>query len=245
MIINGNGVYQKVISNDEELELYLAMVQAKFKEELPQNVFENNNIIITIVNRKDIQLKTNIGNLKYYYENNDNASCNFMVHLYVVSKIVNSKCIYNIDNGKAQQQAEIKDMNDNYDKKIDDIDNNTFSKENEGNKEEQSSNKNTNKDNTLTKQISSKEADQIAEKGFKEAERIVGQYSKDTQEVKTEEVYENNFFTRKSYETDIVYNNKPKTKCYVYTRTDDMLNGVSIYIDINTGKIVGGKAFGD
>jgi len=31
----------------------------------------------------------------------------------------------------------------------------------------------------------------------------------------------------------------------VYTREDDMLNGVSVYIDVKTGKVIGGRAFGD
>ena len=72
---------------------------------------------------------------------------------------------------------------------------------------------------------------------------IIGQYSKDSQTIETQEVYANNFFTRKANETDKVYNTK-KIKCYVYTREDDMLNGVSVYIDVKTGKVIGGICFG-
>lgn len=257
MTTSGNGIYQKVIRDKENLELYLAMCQAKFKEEIPENVFDNNVIVLTIVNARDIRVKTNIGNLRYYYDNNGKYS--YIAHLYVVSKIVNYNCIYNVDNESIKAEANMKDMNDEYNEKVDDLDTNIFVKENEnssttGNNEEntsasQAGNNETASNtqaNTQEKIITREEADKIAEQGFQEAERIAGKYSKDTQEVTEEEVFANNFFTRKTYEADKVYNDKPKVECYVYTRTDDiMLNGVSIYIDKKTGKIIGGRAFGD
>lgn len=234
-MINGSGIYQKIIKDQETLELYWAMCKLKFQEEIPQNVFDKNVIILTIALSRNINVKTNIGNLRYYYENNKNNQYGYIAHLQVVSKIVNSNCIYNIDNEKIKQEANLKDFNSKYNKQVEGLDTNVFNKNITTSLEKQNT----------SKEITKEEADEIAEKGFKEAQRIVGQYSKDTQEVRIEEVYANNFFTRKSYEADAVYSNQPKVKCYVYTRTDDMLNGVSIYVDINTGKIIGGGTFGD
>lgn len=218
------------------------MCKIKLEEEIPQNVFDNNTIVITLTYSKDTNVKTSIGNLKYYYDNSK-GKYGYIIHLYVVSKIVNTNCIYNIDNASIKQQANFNNIAKKYNEQVNNIDKNTF----ENNPTEYSYNDSnlTNDNQTKIGMITKEEADEIAEKGFKEAERIVGQYSKDTQDVKIQEVYANNFFTRKDNETDRVYNNQPMVKCYVYTRTDDMLNGVSIYIDMNTGKIIGGRAFGD
>lgn len=231
---NNGQIYQTVIKDNESFELYSAMCNLKIDEEISEDIFDKNVIVLTLSIPRDIKVKTNIGNLRYYYENKTN-NYEYTAHLYVVSKIVNSNCIYNVDNEAIKEQANLKDLEDQYDNQVNTLDTNTF---------KNSSTNSTEKQNT-NKEITKEEADEIAEQGFKEAQRIVGQYSKDTQEVTIEEVYANNFFTRKSYETDTVYNNQPKVKCYVYTRTDDMLNGVSIYVDINTGKIIGGRAFGD
>ena len=34
-------------------------------------------------------------------------------------------------------------------------------------------------------------------------------------------------------------------KCYIIQRENDMGNGISIYVDVTTGLIIGGEAFGD
>ncbi len=84
----------------------------------------------------------------------------------------------------------------------------------------------------------------MAEKGFEEAKRICGTYDKNTQKIKEETVIPNNFFTRKISERDEQYSEK--IDAYVFTRIDDMeLNGVQVYVDKKTGKIIGGGAFGD
>lgn len=84
----------------------------------------------------------------------------------------------------------------------------------------------------------------IAEKGFEETKRICGAYDKSTQVITEEKVIPNNFFTRKISERDNQYSEKIDT--YVFTRVDDMeLNGVKVYVDKKTGKIIGGAAFGD
>ena len=96
-------------------------------------------------------------------------------------------------------------------------------------------------------QISENKAKEIAQIGFTEsASRIAGEgtENKNSETIKTEEVYPNNYFTRKSREADYT-NFAVKRTAYVITRTNDMGNGVSIFVDATTGLIIGGKAFGD
>ena len=95
--------------------------------------------------------------------------------------------------------------------------------------------------------ISESKAKEIAEQGFKEsASRIAGEGIDDTAEenIRIDEVYPNNYFTRKYREYDDIYNTH-KRKCYVVTKANDMGNGVSVYVDVTTGLIIGGYAFGD
>ncbi len=96
-------------------------------------------------------------------------------------------------------------------------------------------------------QISENKAKEIAQIGFTEsALRIAGEgtENKKSETIKVEEVYPNNYFTRKSREADYT-NFAVKRTAYVITRTNDMGNGVSIFVDATTGLIIGGKAFGD
>ena len=228
-----NQIYQTVIKDNESLELYTAMCNLEFDEEIPNDVFNNNVIVLTLAIPKDITVKINIGNLRYYYDNKKN-NYEYTAHLLIVSKIVNTNCIYNVDNTSIESKAQIQDDNNQYNQTVANIDEEIFVKDFNTYLNTSSENKN----------ITQNEADEIANKAFKQAENIVGQYSKDSQTIETQEVYANNFFTRKANETDKVYNTK-KIKCYVYTREDDMLNGVSVYIDVKTGKVIGGRAFGD
>lgn len=230
--INSN-IYQVIIDNEEDLELFKVMCNLKFEEEIPEDVFEQNVIVLTLSTPKDITVKINIGNLRYYYDNKE-SNTTYTAHLLVVSKIVNTNCIYNVDNTLLEDSAETQETNEKYNEQVSNIDEDIFVKDFDTylNTEHESQN------------LTQEELDEIANEGFEQAISIAGEYSKDTQEVTTEEVYANNFFTRKTTETDTVYNTK-KINCYVYTRTDSMLNGVSIYIDANTGKIIGGRAFGD
>lgn len=95
--------------------------------------------------------------------------------------------------------------------------------------------------------ITENQAKQIAQIGFEEsARRIAGEGAdnKETERIIITEMSPNNYFTRKYNEYDMVYTNI-KRKCYVITRENEMGNGISIYIDVTTGLIIGGEAFGD
>ncbi len=91
------------------------------------------------------------------------------------------------------------------------------------------------------------EISQIAQIGFEEsAKRIAGEgaENKDSETIEIEEIIPNNYFTRKYRESDEVYKDLKMT-AYVVTRENDIGNGIKIYIDMATGLIVGGEAFGD
>ena len=95
--------------------------------------------------------------------------------------------------------------------------------------------------------ISEEDAKKIAEIGFNEsAERIAGEgvENKESERVKIEEKYPNNYFTRQYLEGDKMFKNILRN-CFVVTRENDMGCGVSIYVDVTTGLIIGGAAFGD
>ena len=95
--------------------------------------------------------------------------------------------------------------------------------------------------------ISEERAKEIAEIGFQEsAARIAGEGIDDTESeyIEIREVSPNNYFTRKYSEATEVYTNI-KRKAYVVTKENNMGNGVMIYVDVTTGLIIGGAAFGD
>ena len=159
----------------------------------------------------------------------------YTVHLLKVSKIVNTDCIYNTDLTELESQIDLDNMHVQYDEKVNNLDSEVFMTDYDKFLEEY-------EETTTT--ISEVEATEIADKGFEEAERICGSYSKSTQIVETRNIKPNNFFIRKYNEYDKVFDTN--IECYVFSRLDDMgLNGVEIYVDKRTGKIVGGGAFGD
>ena len=95
--------------------------------------------------------------------------------------------------------------------------------------------------------ITETKAKEIAQNGFEESKkRIAGEGADDidSETIKIEEVIANNYFTRLSNEADKIYKDISR-KCYIIQRENEMGNGISIYVDVNTGLIIGGRAFGD
>lgn len=229
-------IYQQKIQDIETYEKYKAMCNLAFDDDITEDLFTQNDLILTVTLVPKVTVKVNIGNIKYTYENIDNVYMQYTCHLLIVSKIVNTDCIYNKDLSTLEQQVESDNASVAYNKQVENLDTNIFV---------------TNfdefinqYDNMENKNITQDQAKEIAEQGFKEAERICGNYDISTQKIKEESVYPNNFFTRKTNEGDKVYNQK-KITCYSISRNDDMGNGVKIYIDKKSGKIIGGEAFGD
>ena len=228
-------IFQVKIDNMDDYEKYSYICNFAFEEEITQETFDDNVLILTVCSLPKIDVKVNTGNIKYTYNRIENANMQYTVHLLKVSKIVNTDCIYNTDLTELESQIDLDNMHVQYDEKVNNLDSEVFMTDYDKFLEEYEK---------TTTTISEAEATEIADKGFEEAERICGSYSKSTQEVSTETVKPNNFFTRKYNEYDEVYD--MSIECYVFTRLDDMgLNGVQIYVDKRTGKIVGGGAFGD
>ena len=95
--------------------------------------------------------------------------------------------------------------------------------------------------------ISESKAKEIAQNGFEESKkRIAGEGAddRDSETVKIEQINANNYFTKLSDQSYKVYKEISR-KCYVIQRTNDMGNGISIYVDVKTGLIIGGQAYGD
>ena len=139
-------------------------------------------------------------------------------------------------NQKSEEEEKNKELINRYNQMVDKLDKNVYLIDFED------YNVNSNEIN-----ISEKNAKEIAEIGFKEsASRIAGEGIDDTEEesIEIQEVNANNYFTRKYNEGDKVYTNI-KRKAYVVTKENSMGNGVKVYVDVTTGLIIGGAAFGD
>ena len=95
--------------------------------------------------------------------------------------------------------------------------------------------------------ISESKAKEIAQKGFEESKKRIageGADNKSFETVKIEQINANNYFTRLSDQSDEIYKEISR-KCYVIQRENDIGNGISIYVDVSTGLIIGGQAYGD
>lgn len=95
--------------------------------------------------------------------------------------------------------------------------------------------------------ISEAKAKEIAQNGFEESKkRIAGEGAddKDSETIKIEQINANNYFTRLSDQSDKMYKEISR-KCYIIKRENDMGNGIAVYVDVTTGLIIGGEAFGD
>ena len=227
-------IYQVKIQDMENYDLYKEMCNLAFDEEITNDIFENNDLILTVSLVPKITVKVNIGNIQYTYENMNDVDYQYTAHLLIVSKIVNTDCIYNTDLTEIEAEVDRGNFETEFDEQVDNLNTQIFVKDFDSFYQEYQS---------ATGEITQERAEEIAEIGFEEAERIVGDYDKETQECIELEITPNNFFTRK-------YNEGDKTASYTVegyaiSRQDEMGNGVQIYVDKRLGKIVGASAFGD
>ncbi len=227
-------IHQVKIQDMETYELYKAMCNLAFDEEINEETFKNNDLILTVSLVPKIDVKVSIGNIQYTYDKLDNAVMQYTAHLLVVSKIVNTDCIYNTDLTEIDAKVDREEFELEYDEKVENLDTEIFVKDFDSFYQEYQS---------ATGEITQEQAKEIVEVGFEEAERVVGDYDKETQECTETEVKPNGFFTRKYNEREQM---APYTvEVYSFTRKDEMGNGVEIYVDKKLGKIVGARAFGD
>ncbi len=229
-------IYQAKITNLTDYEKFKQICNIAIEEEINEETFIDNDVILTVSTLPKIEVKVNIGNIKYNYSNIENANNQYTVHLLIVNKIVNTDCIYNTDLTAIESKIQSENYEFEYNDNVENLDSSVFVTDAQEFMKEY---------NLASSKISEEEAAKIAEEGFKEAERICGVYDISTQTVTKGTVKPNNFFTRKYTETDKVYT-QYEVECYIFTRLDDMeLNGVSICVDTKLGKIVRGDAFGD
>ena len=227
-------IHQVKIQDMETYELYKEMCNLAFDEEIDENIFQDNDLILTVSLVPKITVKVNIGNIQYTYENMNDVDYQYTAHLLIVSKIVNTDCIYNTDLTEINNKIEMENFESEFDEQVDNLNTQIFVKDFDSFYQEYQK---------ATGKISQERAAEIAEVGFKEAKRVVGEYDKETQECREIEVTPNNFFTRKYNEGD---RTEPYTvQGYAFSRKDEMGNGVQIYVDKKLGKIVGASAFGD
>lgn len=227
-------IHQVKIQDMEKYELYQAMCNLAFDEEIQEDIFENNDLILTVSLVPKIDIKVSIGNIQYTYDRIDNVVMQYTAHVLIVSKIANTDCIYNTDLTEIDAKVDREEFELEYDEKVENLDTEIFVKDFDSFYEQYQS---------ATREIAQEQAEEIVEVGFKEAERIVGDYDKETQECVERELTPNNFFTRKYNEGDKM--EQYTIQGYVFTREDEMGNGVEIYVDKKIGKIVGARAFGD
>lgn len=227
-------IYQAKIQDMESYELYKEMCNLAFDTEITEDIFQNNDLILTVSLVPKITVKVNIGNIQYTYENMNDVDYQYTAHLLIVSKIVNTDCIYNTDLTEIEAEVDRENFETEFDEQVDNLNTQIFVKDFDSFYLEYQN---------ATGNITQEQAEEIAEVGFEEAERIVGDYDKETQECREIEITPNNFFTRKYREGDKT--ESYTVQGYVISRQDEMGNGVQIYVDKRLGKIVGASAFGD
>lgn len=87
-----SGIYQKIIRYDsEDYKNTLEQLDFKVEGDIPNVDFDKKNVVITISQYKIDSIKQNIGNIKYEF---GNLEPNYSVNMLVVSKVVNTNCIY-------------------------------------------------------------------------------------------------------------------------------------------------------
>jgi len=228
-------IYQVKIQDMKTYERYQEMCHLAFDDQITEDIFNDYDLILTASMVPKITVKVSVGNIRYTYEDVPNSyGAQYIAHLLVVSKIVNTDCIYNTDLSTVDQQASLDESRRTYDEQVDNLDENIFVKDFDS-----FSNEYTNSSSSITED----QAKEIANTAFDEASRIAGSYDKNSQTCKIQNVHPNNFFTRKSNETDSVLPNE--ITAYCFSREDEIGNGVTVYIDNKLGKVIGGEAFGD
>ena len=228
-------IFQVKIQDLKTYERYEAMCNLSFDEEITKDLFDNYDLILTVSSVPKITTKVSIGNIRYTYESLPNSyGAQDYAHLLIVSKIVNTDCIYNTDLSTVEQEANLNNFTTNYNEMVNNLDENVFIKD---------FNKFYEEYNNSSSLVTETKAKEIAKTAFEEASRIVGNYDESSQTMEIKNVHPNNYFTRKYEEGDYVFPTEITAFCF--SRKDDMGNGVEVYIDNKLGKIIGGRSFGD
>lgn len=86
------GVYQKIIEySEDDYNSILTKLNFKTNEEIPKIDFKKQTVIVTVSRYEIKDIKKNIGNIKY---EQGNFLDEYSVNIFIISKVVNSNCIY-------------------------------------------------------------------------------------------------------------------------------------------------------
>lgn len=228
-------IYQVKIEDIKTYERFEAMCNLSFDEPISEDIFNDNILILTVSSVPKITVKVNIGNIRYTYENLPNTyDSQSIAHLLIVSKIVNTDCIYNTDLSTVDQMASFDEFLKEHDENVENLDENLYVKDFDTFYTEYTN---------ATSSITEEKATEIANNVFESETNLTSTYNKDSQTMEIKSVHPTNLFIRKYYETD--YTAPYEVTAYCFRRSDDMGNGTEIYIDNKLGKVIGGYSFGD
>lgn len=231
------GVYQKVIEYDEnEYNAVLKKLNFKTNNEIPKVDFNKQSVIVTVSRYEIKDIQKNIGNIKYKL---GKFLDEYSVNIFIVSKVVNSKCIYFNTNVDELNVSKIS-INDNKNGVEYYVQNGKYY---------------ANINNTKTEIISIETASDIAEE---EAKKAKYQYQGWKSEFYTREsendsisgelIFELNDISKlyhwKAEWQNEEYEGKTMWKIRLLDKNDPLTN-LYIYIDAISGKIIGAGAESD
>lgn len=231
------GVYQKVIEYDEnEYNAVLKKLNFKTNNEIPKVDFNKQSVIVTVSRYEIKDIQKNIGNIKYEL---GKFLDEYSVNIFIVSKVVNSKCIYFNTNVDELNVSKIS-INDNKNGVEYYVQNGKYY---------------ANINNTKTEIISIETASDIAEE---EAKKAKYQYQGWKSEFYTREsendsisgelIFELNDISKlyhwKAEWQNEEYEGKTMWKIRLLDKNDPLTN-LYIYIDAISGKIIGAGASSD
>lgn len=94
------GTYSVRLSNKQALENFKQNNNITMTEDIPEEEFENTNVIATITKFQIDRIDTRIGGATIYFQGNENTE-QYYINIFCLSKAVNINCIYrNYDNVK-------------------------------------------------------------------------------------------------------------------------------------------------
>ena len=231
------GVYQKVIEYDEnEYNAVLKKLNFKTNNEIPKVDFNKQSVIVTVSRYEIKDIQKNIGNIKYEL---GKFLDEYSVNIFIVSKVVNSKCIYFNTNVDELNVSKIS-INDNKNGVEYYVQNGKYY---------------ANINNTKTEIISIETASDIAEE---EAKKAKYQYQGWKSEFYTREIENDSISGELIFELNDIsklyhwkaewqneeYEGKTMWKIRLLDKNDPLTN-LYIYIDAISGKIIGAGAESD
>ena len=119
-------IHQVKIDSFADYEKFKTICNLAFDENITEDTFKNNIGILTVSLVPKIDVKVNIGNIKYTYDKLENVNYGYNAHLLIVDKIVNTDCIYNTDLTEISSKVEYDNMKVSYDEEVDNLDKNIF-----------------------------------------------------------------------------------------------------------------------